>query len=91
MSPLFPLGRLLSTPGVLAALARTRTNPSTLLALHQAGDWGAVSADDKQANDLDLIHGGRLFSAYHLQDGTKVWCITECDRSATTFLLPSEY
>lgn len=30
-------------------------------------------------------------SAYTLSTGVKVWVITEADRSATTFLLPSEY
>jgi hypothetical protein len=38
-----------------------------------------------------LIDGSRLFSAYHLTNGTKVWIITEADRSATTVLLPDEY
>lgn len=33
----------------------------------------------------------RLLSAYNLPTGTKVWIITEGDRSATTLLLPSEY
>jgi hypothetical protein len=35
--------------------------------------------------------GTRLLSAYHFSGGTKVWIITEADRSATTVLLPDEY
>ena len=38
-----------------------------------------------------LREGLRLVSAYHLPDGTKLWIITEADRSATTILLPDEY
>jgi len=30
-------------------------------------------------------------SAYHLNDQTKIWVITERDRNATTILLPEEY
>jgi hypothetical protein len=38
-----------------------------------------------------LKEGTRLLSAYHLKDGTKIWIITEWDRSATTVLLPEDY
>ena len=38
-----------------------------------------------------LSSGFRLLSAYTLSNGTKLWIITEADRSATTLLLPSEY
>ena len=33
----------------------------------------------------------RVLSAYLLDDETKIWIITEWDRSATTILLPEEY
>jgi hypothetical protein len=35
--------------------------------------------------------GTRVFSAYELRDGTRIWIITEADRSVTTILLPEEY
>jgi hypothetical protein len=88
---LFPLGRTVATPGALEALARTGTSPSELLDRHVSGDWGDCSAEDKRANDFDLEHEGRLFSVYHLRDETKVWCITEHDKSSTCLLLPSDY
>jgi hypothetical protein len=50
-----------------------------------------VSKDDRLANDQSLIEGSRLLSAYHLSDRTKIWVITEADRSVTTFLLPEEH
>jgi hypothetical protein len=34
--------------------------------------------------------GGRVSSAYGLRDGTRIWIITEADRSVTTILLPEE-
>ncbi len=87
----FPLGQTVATPAALDALAKSGDSAHALLARHATGDWGDLCEGDKQANDADLIHGGRLLSAYVLRDGTKLWIITEADRSATTLLLPSDY
>jgi hypothetical protein len=35
--------------------------------------------------------GTRVFSAYELQDGTRIWITIEADRSVATILLPDEY
>lgn len=89
MTARFNLGRLVATPGALETL--THENIFSLLARHSSGDWGEMSQDDMAANDLAVKDGGeRVFSSYHV-GGTKVWIITEADRSATTVLLPSEY
>jgi len=61
------------------------------LVRHIAGDWGDVDEHDYRENELSLIQGFRLLSAYTLKTGTKIWIITEADRSATTVLLPEEY
>jgi len=38
------------------------------------------------------VAGARLMSVYLLPDGqTRIWVITEADRSVTTILLPDEY
>jgi hypothetical protein len=87
----FPFGRLLATPGALRALEAAGVGFFTYLRRHGRGDWGDVSASDWRANDRALLDGTRLFSAYVLPDGVRVWIITEADRSATTILLPSEY
>jgi hypothetical protein len=50
------------------------------------------AATGSGANNEALKEGTRLLSAYMLRDGTtKIWVITEADRSATTILLPDEY
>lgn len=87
----FPLGRLVATPGALAALEKNRQGPLEFLSRHVRGDWGDVDEDDKKSNDADVKRGGRLLSAYKLNDGTRIWFITEADRSYTTILLPEEY
>jgi hypothetical protein len=57
---------------------------------HARGDWGDVCAEDKQSNDQALQDGDRILSSYMI-NGTKIWIITEWDRSVTTVLFPSEY
>jgi hypothetical protein len=89
--PLFPLGRTLATPGALRALAANGTSGFELLARHASGDWGELSEADGRENDFSVSRRLRILSAYRLPDGTKLWIITEADRSATTFLLPQEY
>lgn len=88
--PLFSLGRIVATPGVITLFEEHGINPFEYLGRHQCGDWGGVPSEDWKSNDEALAHGGRVLSAYMVK-GTKIWIITEWDRSATTLLLPSEY
>jgi len=50
-----------------------------------------VDDEDKRANDVALVNGDRLLSAYRTLLGVKIWIITEADRSSTCTLLPSDY
>ncbi len=85
----FPCGRLLATPGVLAAVSRIEINRA--IGRHLRGDWGILCESDKRLNDHAVKSGDRLLSAYEDRNGRKFWIITEADRSATTVLLPEEY
>lgn len=88
----FSLGQVVSTPGALKALMEEGCGAADLLTRHISGDWGDLSADDKQENELSLRESFRILSAYVLpRTRVKVWVITEADRSATTLLLPDEY
>ncbi len=87
----FDPGRILATPGALAAFEASGDDPLVFLSRHVSGDWGDVDEHDRHENELSQRGGFRLLSAYTLKNGTKIWCITEGDRSVTTFLLPSEY
>lgn len=82
------LGQIVATPGAAAVL--TPDDITDLLRRHQTGDWGTVDAEDRAANDAAVRAGERVLSAYVVR-GTKVWVITEWNRSVTTFLLPEEY
>ena len=88
---LFSLGQIVATPGALEALAECGQPASGFLVRHALGDWGERCDEDRQANDEAVADDLRILSAYRLNDGTKIWIITEADRSATTVLLPEEY
>ncbi len=88
---LFELGRVVATPGALEALTESGEAPLLYLARHVTGDWGEMRQEDKAANTLALITGERLMSSYRTSRGTKLWVITEADRSSTCLLLPDEY
>ena len=89
---LFPLGQIVATPSALAALEKAGQTPLDFLSRHVRGDWGELDEHDRKENELSLKRGFRLLSSYRVSSGdTKVWVITEADRSVTTLLLPEEY
>jgi hypothetical protein len=87
--PRFPLGHVVITLNAQEAIPAAAVRDA--LARHATGDWGELCDEDRQENELSLIEGFRLLSAYHATDGTKFWVITEADRSVTTVLLPEDY
>jgi len=87
----FPLGQVVATPGALEALRQAGDEPLLYLVRHQSGDWGEVCEEDAKENEFSVENGFRILSAYTLKDGTRIWVITEADRSSTCLLLPEEY
>lgn len=88
---LFGLGHIVATPGALHACDDAGIAPVVLVTRHATGDWGDVCKADARENVYAICHGFRVFSAYTLVTGVRVWVITEADRSSTCLLLPSEY
>ena len=87
----FRFGKLVATPGAIEALADAKQSPIEFVARHIKGDWGEVCEEDRQANEDALRDGDRLLSVYRTAKNTKLWLITEADRSSTCILLPEEY
>ena len=88
------LGRLLMTRGVNDLVAEDEAFAKFVmssLTRHRSGDWGNLTDEDKQENELSLKAGYRLLSAYEANGLPKIWIITEADRSVTTILFPDEY
>jgi len=88
--PQFSLGQIVATPALLKHFEQHRIDARHYLQRHVTGDFGDLDEDDKAENRLSIQEGFRILSSY-LIAGEKVWIITEADRSATTFLFPSEY
>ena len=91
MAALFPLGRLVATPGALTLLRNAGEDLlPNLLERHQSGDWGDIPSEDARENEVSVRYGFRIISSYRIA-GERLWVITERDRSATMVLLPEEY
>ena len=87
----FAPSSVVATPGALEALRASGDDPFVLLQQHLNGEWGDVDEHDRRENEMSVQRGWRILSSYKLKDGTRIWLITEADRSCTTFLLPEEY
>ena len=94
--PLFDLGQIVATRGVLALFAKhPEVTPLDLVSRHVSGDFGELCADDVEANRDAIKHGERVLSAFTV-GGVKCYVITDAvddggRRSATTVLTSDEY
>ena len=84
LKPLFRPGRLLVASDALTALRANGIPVISVLLRHVAGDWGTVSDEDRQQNDMSIAAGLRLISLYRLPNQCRILVITEWDRSSTT-------
>lgn len=92
----FDPGQFVATPGALEALKEASQSPGEFLGRHLKGDWGDLCEEDRRLNDLALVDGSRLLSAYQTKAGQRIWIITEAQdddgrRASTCLLLPEEY
>lgn len=89
--PIFATGQIVATPGALRLLEQHEILPTQLIARHIRGDFGIVPEEDADSNRSAIKHGrARILSSYQV-GASRVWLITEWDRSLTTILLPDEY
>jgi len=86
----FASGRWCCTRGVITFAVGHGVSLTELVERHLRGDWGDLSAADKRENEASIRLGLRILSAYVVR-GTKLYVITEADRSTTTVLLADEY
>jgi hypothetical protein len=92
----FSLGKVVGTPGALAAIDKTGEGVMAYIARHQRMEQGELDDEDYGANAQALVDGSRIFSAFKLKEGTKIWIITEAvgdddKRESTCVLLPEDY
>ena len=68
----FALGQTYITPGAEEALQIAGQTAIEFLRRHMSCDWGELSDDDVQENELSLRKGFRLLSAYQTCKGQSV-------------------
>ena len=90
LEPRFQLGKTYATAAVTQWAEREEIDLTRYLRQHHCGQWGDLCDDDKQANEAAIEHGARIFSAYKV-GATKIYAVTEHDRSKTTIMLATEY
>lgn len=83
----FDIGRVSMTNAASAALEEARVESLLLLHRHIHGDWGDLDAHDKMQNNLAILLGQRLLSAYDIPTGKTIWVLTTANRASTTLLL----
>jgi hypothetical protein len=86
---LFDAGDVVTAPAAKAVLTADIVQSS--VARHVQGDWGILAALDRRQNLRALAAGCPVQSVYELKDGTRLWVITEGDRSSTNVLLAEDY
>ena len=91
----FSTARTVVTSGVNDKICKSAVFGEFVLASlqrHFSCDWGDSPEEDKQANDYALGVDERVLSSYESKElKTKIWIVSEADRSYTTVLFPSEY
>jgi hypothetical protein len=87
---LFAVGQIVATPGAHKLIQENNIDWFELVYRHVTGNWGDLDDEDKQENDLSVKKGYRILSAYG-RGQSRLWIITEADRSVTTILRPDEY
>lgn len=93
----FTLGRLVSTRGVadlMESCSEFKRFVWTCYERYLLFDWGDLDPEDAKLNDEAVKNGvDRVLAAYPHPSHPewRIWIITECDRSVTTILFPSEY
>ena len=86
----FDVGEIVITPAASAALEANSLTLDGLLAQHQAGDWGDVSAQVREVNERGLLEQFNLQSTYSLTDGWRLVVVTNRERTATTIHLDAK-
>ena len=92
MKEKFSLGQVAATPAALKALEASGQDADFFFDMHAMGDWGD---GDEATNDLALLTGEPLISAYKTLKGAKLLVVSDPvvdgQRKMTVCVLPAEY
>jgi hypothetical protein len=90
---IFPRGRIELSLFVRELVKQYGRRPIVdMLKRHGRGDFGdELDFEDAEQNRRALEYGRMLFGAHNLPDGTRIWIMTDADRSRTRVFTPDEY
>jgi hypothetical protein len=77
----FSPGQIVATPGALALMQRTKTNPALLLNRHLHGDWGDICSEDAMLNEQALADGSRILSSFRVVADSELKILTPNQRA----------
>lgn len=83
----FSLGKVIINPSVESRVQDGSLNAELFLERHAQGDWGEVPPDRRRANDLGVTHRDLVFSRYVLDQSSRLYVITDAERSSTSLWL----
>lgn len=87
--PMFELGQIVTTRTIAESVEPSKV--ASMIRNHVTGDFGILENDDIDMNKAAIKNGDdRILSAY-IANGSKIYVITEWDRSYTTVLFANEY
>jgi len=87
----FHLGTVTFSEAAQLALHENDIKVEDIVARHNQGDWGDVSADGSWQNEQAIGQEAGILSIYSLpKTEDKVFVITEADRSKTSVLLQDD-
>ena len=94
--PKFELGQVVATPACLEVLEEAKQSHQEFLTRHLRLEQGELGAEDHQANEMSLLDGGIILSAFFPKTGVKNWVLTEAvgdggKRVSTCLMLPSDF
>lgn len=94
--PFFEMGQTVITRHLSDVIEENQEAQTELMKCYEryrVCDWGNSSINDQEMNDRAILQNDRrILASYHLNSiDSDIWIITECDRSATTFLFPEDY
>ncbi len=79
----FELGYVVVTSTAADVLHRWGKSVESVLARHQAGDWGDLSEELRQLNERALTERMNVVSVYEAPDGKLLNIFTRADRTLT--------
>ncbi len=94
IKPMFSIGNLVATCSVTDRMEKDpafREFVSYSYRRYISCDWGDTCKADQRQNDIAVRDGERILAEYRFDKDTKLWIITEWDRSVTTLLFPDDY